>query len=75
MRKKISHQPITALTIISNEDLENYTLISSILKKMNINHLQLSGEDAEEFYLGLIMEKTDRENTVSRSTIMKKLKK
>ena len=66
-------QPI----LIEPKDLAEYNLISALFQKMNIRMktLNLSDEEREDLGLSILMKEVDWNETVSRDSIMSKLRK
>lgn len=64
---------MTSIVITPKDKLE-LNLVSKFLKKRKINASIISDDSKEDLGLKILMKEADRTKTVSRSTIMKKLK-
>ena len=61
--------------IITPADNEELALIKAVLKKMNLKVKVLSDEEKENMGLALLMSQADRNKTIPREEVMKKLGK
>jgi hypothetical protein len=61
--------------IITPADNEELALIKAVLKKMNLKIKVLSDEEKENMGLALLMNQADRNKTIPREEVMKKLGK
>jgi hypothetical protein len=61
-------------TIIIKADKENSRLIKALAKKLGATVTNVIREQYEDFLLGTLMKKSRPGKTVSRKTIIKKLK-
>ncbi|MBK7234002.1 MAG: hypothetical protein IPH93_17485 [Saprospiraceae bacterium] len=60
--------------IIIKTDRKSTKLIASLAKQLGANVLDVKEQQYEDFLLGAIMDKEKTGKTVSRDTVMKKLK-
>ncbi|OWY22519.1 hypothetical protein C7N43_38105 [Sphingobacteriales bacterium UPWRP_1] len=60
--------------LITPKNKEEYALITALLKKMDIPNTILTNEQKENIGMAILIKKADNTKTVSRNTIMKKLK-
>lgn len=60
--------------IIQPKNRSELLLISSLLKKMNINSKVLSDEQKEDFGMVHFLKQADRSKKVSKASVMNKLK-
>jgi len=60
--------------VITPKNKSELDLISNLLKKLKINASYLSEEEKEDLGVKILMKEADRTKTVSRDTVMKKLK-
>jgi hypothetical protein len=63
--------------LIETKDAAEYSLIKALLEKMKIRMkvLNLSDDEKEDLGLSMLMQEVDWNETVSRETIMSKLRK
>lgn len=63
--------------LIETKDAAEYSLIKALLEKMKIRVkvLNLSDDEKEDLGLSMLMQEVDWNETVSRDTIMSKLRK
>lgn len=61
-------------TILINADKQSNKLLSELAKKLGGNVVDMKDEQYEDLMLGTIMDKVKTGKTVSKSTILKKLK-
>ena len=63
--------------LIETKDAAEYSLIKALLDKMKIRMtvLNLSDDEKEDLGLSMLMQEVDWNETVSRDTIMSKLRK
>jgi hypothetical protein len=61
--------------LVTPKDAQEFQLISDLFSKMKVKNRVLDLEEKEDLYLAELMKEADRKHKVSRSTIMKKLKK
>ena len=63
--------------LIETKDAAEYSLIKALLEKMKIRMkvLNLSDDEKEDLGLSMLMQEVDWNETVSRDTIMSKLRK
>lgn len=60
--------------VITPKTRSELDLLSQLLKKLNIEASFISAEDREDFGLKILMREADRKKTISKNTIIKKLK-
>lgn len=63
--------------LIETKDATEYSLIKALLEKMKIRMkvLNLSDDEKEDLGLSMLMQEVDWNETVSRETVMSKLRK
>jgi hypothetical protein len=61
-------------TIVIKADKESSKILSELAKKLGGNVYDLKDDQFEDLMLGMMMDSVKTGKTVSRSTIMKKLK-
>lgn len=61
-------------TILINADKQSNKLLSELAKKLGGNVVDMKDEQYEDLMLGTLMDKVKTGKTVSKSTILKKLK-
>ncbi len=60
--------------VITPRNKKEYQFLYDLMHKLNLNTSELSSEEMEDAGLLLLMKQSDRSKTVSRESIMKKLK-
>ncbi len=60
--------------IIRSENLQNLKLLTELARKLGEEVSTLNAEQAEDYALGMLMEKEKTGEEVSREAIMKKLR-
>ncbi|MEO8086060.1 MAG: hypothetical protein ABI763_04525 [Bacteroidota bacterium] len=60
--------------VITPRSKKEYQFLIDLIHKLNLNTSELSKEEIEDAGLLFLMKQADRSKTVSRDTIMKKLK-
>jgi len=63
-----------ASLIIQSDNSDNLKLIAQLAKKLGINVSDVTDEQSEDLALGSIMTKAKTSQSVSRESIMKKLR-
>jgi len=61
--------------LLKPKDSKELKLITDLVAKMNVPAKIISEDDLEDMGLSLLMKEADRSKTVSRETILKKLKR
>ncbi|MGB3850115.1 MAG: hypothetical protein WA958_09125 [Tunicatimonas sp.] len=61
--------------IITPADNEELALVKAVLEKMNLKIKVLSDEEKEDMGLAFLMSQADRNKTIPREEVMKKLGK
>lgn len=61
-------------TILIKADKQSNKLLSELAKKLGANVVDMKDEQFENFMLGTLMDKVKTGKTVSRASILKKLK-
>ena len=60
--------------VITPRNKAEYQFLFSLMQKLNLNSKELSREEIEDAGLLYLMQQADRSKTVSRDSVMKKLK-
>jgi len=60
--------------LITPKNKSELKLLSKLLEKLKVDATYLSEEEKEDLGLKILMRQADRSKTVSRATVMKKLK-
>ena len=61
-------------TILIKGDKQSNKLLAELAKKLGANVVDMKDEQFEDFMLGTVMDKVKTGKTVSRASILKKLK-
>ena len=64
----------TMSTILIKGDKQSNKLLAELAKKLGANVVDMKDEQFEDFMLGTVMDKVKTGKTVSRASILKKLK-
>lgn len=59
--------------VIKSENKKNLTKLKKLIKELGMESTTLSNEEMEDLGLSMLMKEADRNETVSREEILKKL--
>ena len=73
-RLEILHYFYNMSTIIIKTDKQSSKILSELAKRLGGNVIDLKDDQFEDFMLGNLMDKIKTDKTVSRESVLKKLK-
>ena len=73
-RLEIFHYFYNMSTIIIKTDKQSSKILSELAKRLGGNVIDLKDDQFEEFMLGNLMDKIKTDKTVSRESVLKKLR-